>query len=206
MTGYLKLCLAVYWLALIGWISALVSAAVSAMNVFPGMDRLPLRLEQFPDYPVAEHPRLAAGKLMDGVFFTVDLLQFAAAPLVLITLAVQLLVFRLPLRRPANVIRTMCIVIAAGLFAYHATSVAPKMNHALRAFWAAAEAGEVTAAQSHRATFNEYHPTADTLLRLELLLLLAAAVASAAALSPAAARPGNTSSSKLETPELLNRR
>ena len=41
-------------------------------------------------------------------------------------------VFRLPLRAPANAIRFVCILGAAGLLAYHVTMLAPTMNRELR--------------------------------------------------------------------------
>lgn len=200
MTGYFKIVNAIYWLALIVWISALISAGVAAMNVFPALDGLPLQLEQYAAYPAGEHPRLAAGRIMEGVFFLVDVLQFIAIPLTILALLAQLLFFRLPLKRISNALRIAAIVIAAGLFACHATMLAPKMNRELRSFWSAAETGRIDEAHAHRNAFNAYHPRADAILRINLLLLLVAAGASAAALTPAAARGETT----LQPPRLLN--
>jgi len=200
MTGYFKIVNVIYWLALIVWISALISAGVAAMNVFPSLDTLPLQLEQYAAYPAGEHPRLAAGRIMEGVFFLVDVLQFIAIPLTVLALLAQLLFFRLPLKRISNAVRAAMIVIAAGLFACHATMLAPKMNRELRSFWSAAETGQVDEAQAHRRAFNAYHPRADAILRINLLLLLVAAGASAAAFTPAPARGDTT----LEQPRLLN--
>ncbi len=199
MHGYLKLCNAVYWLALILWISSLISAGVAAMNVFPTMDSMPLQLEQYAAYPQQAHPRLAAGKIMDGVFFVVDMLQFVAIPFLGIMLILQFTVFRMPLKRLSNVIRTTCIVAAALLFAFHATMLAPKMNRELRAYWTAAEAGMIDEARQHRHAFNQKHPTADLALRVDLLLLVIAAATSAAALGPSS----TGSASQLQEPSLL---
>ena len=179
---------------------ALISAGVAAMNVFPALDALPLELEQYAAYPAGEHPRLAAGRIMEGVFFLVDVLQFIAIPLTVLALLAQLLIFRLPVKRISNAVRTAMIVIAAGLFAWHATMLAPKMNRELRSFWSAAETGQVDEAQAHRRAFNAYHPRADAILRTNLLLLLVAAGTSAAAFTPEAARGETT----LQPPRLLN--
>jgi len=202
MTGYLKLCVSLYWLALVGWISALVSAAISAMNVFPTLDAAPVVLTDHAAFPDAEHGRLVAGRIMDGVFFTVDLLQIGAAPLAVLTLLLQIFVFRLPLRAPSNVIRLVCVLGAAGLFTYHATMLAPTMNRELRQFWAAAADGDLDEAATRRAAFNELHPTARMIQQTSLLLLIGAVVASAAALTPTPA----ATRSRLETPELARPR
>ena len=201
MHGYFKIVNTVYWLALILWISALISAAVAAMNVFGSLNDMPLELEQYGAYPAAEHPRLAAGRIMEGVFFLVDLLQFIAVPLVAAALIAQVTIFRLSLKRPANTIRTACIVLAAGIFAYHAIMLAPGMNRELRAYWAAAEAGQVEQAHAHRTAFNADHPRADALLRLNLVLLLVAAASSAAAFSPT----GGRRAGHLQTPHLARK-
>jgi hypothetical protein len=202
MNSYLKLCNVLHWFGLILWISALVSAAVAAMNVFGTLDKMSLTLERYAAFPAEDHARLAAGHIMEGVFFTVDLLQFIAAPLVVITLLLQLTVFRMRWRRPANLVRVIALIIAGGLFAYHATMIAPTMNRELRAFWAAAEAGDVDEANAHRAAFNAYHPTADAMLRLNLLLVMLGAGASAVALSTTGAR---SAADALEKPGLLVR-
>jgi hypothetical protein len=198
MTGGRAICLVIYWLALTLWISALVSAAVAAMNVFPTMtaERLPLRLDEYAALPTTEHPRIAAGVVMNGVFATIDVMQFIAIPIALLALVAQLTIFATPGRRAADWIRTGAAFAAAGLFAYHASSLAPKMNHALNAFWSAAKAGDIEAARTERAAFNELHPTADAILRADLLLLLVAAGASAIALAPVTRMP------RLEIPEL----
>jgi len=192
--AYHAFCNVIHAFALILWIAALVSAAVAAMNVFPITDSMDLVLERYANYPVEEHRRIAAGQIMDGVFFTVDLLQFVAAPLALLTLLAQFTVFRVPgsapWRRPTHLLRGACIVLAAALFAGHAMLLAPKMNADLRAYWTAAEAGDVETAREHRASFNRRHPKADMILRADLLLVVAAAVAGTIALGSASPRAG----------------
>jgi len=202
MRGYRNVVNIIYWLALTIWIAALISAAVAAMNVFPTLDETVLTLERYAEYPEAEHPRLLAGRIMERVFFLVDLLQFGAAPVAVLALLVQVFVFGMPLRRAGHIIRAGCIVAAAGLLTYHATLLAPGMNRELRAYWAAAEAGEIEAARARREAFNAYHPRADAVLRLNLLLLLVAVGASAAAWAPTDAARRE----RLETPKLAKSR
>ncbi len=199
MTGYLKICTAVYWIGLTVWFSALVTATIAAAHVFATLGAMPMQLERYAAYPAEEHGRLAGGHVMDGVFFTVDLLQFAAIPLTVLALLAQLTIFKLPVRSPANLVRTICVLGAAGLFAAHATMLAPKMNHELRARWAAAEAGDVAASRAHQGVFSEQHRVAESILGATGLLLVVAVGASAAAFVPAAAGP----SPSLPEPRLL---
>ncbi len=180
----LKLCNIAYWMALTMWVSALSAAAIAAGNVFGTMPRLGVTLERYKAVPPDEHWRLAAGKIMEGVFFTVDLFQFVAAPLTLVTLLLQLTLFRMPARTPSNWIRTACLVLAMLLFGYHVTAIGPRMNRELHEYWRSAEAGDLLAAESHRAAFNADHPIAMRLLQANLILVMIGIGASAVALGP----------------------
>ena len=137
---------------------------------------------------------------MEGVFFVVDLVQFVVIPLVVVTLLLQLTIFRMPLKRPANAIRTFCVLVATVLFAFHASVLAPSMNRELRAYWKAAQADEIEQAQSHLAMFNEKHPTANMLLQTNLVLVLVAIASTASALGPVSNRRRH-----FESPALLKR-
>ena len=150
MQGYFKICNAVYWVSLAVWLAALVAAGVAAANVFGTLGETPLRLEQYAAYPAQEHARLAAGLIMESVFFTVDLIQFVAIPLTVLMLVAQLSVFGMPLKSVANLGRALCIVIAAGMFVFHATAVAPKMNRPPRSGVRGVPVPH-RSAQSHRA-------------------------------------------------------
>lgn len=198
--GYLKLCNAVYWLALTMWIAALASAGIAAMNVFGTLQAMPIRLERFSALPLEAHGRIAAGQIMEGVFFTVDVIQFVAAPLTVLMLLAQLAIFRLPLRSPSNLIRTVCVLGAACVLAFHAVMLAPAMNRHLRQYWRSAEAGDLAVAHSHLDQFNDRHVVANRLLQANLVLLVIGVAASAAALGPARPR------SDLHIPALLRMR
>ncbi len=209
MQGLFKLCNGVYWLALALWLALLVAAGVSAVAVFSTLGEMDLSWSQYEafqpdqsDMPYA-HAHLAAGHILEPVFTLVDIVQFAVIPLLIITLVLQLTVFKLGFRRPANLIRVTCIVLASGLFAIHAFTRAPQMNRDLNAYWKAAEQGDIATALEHRAAFNRRHPTAEAVLNVTLLLVVVATVASAIAMTPDPPR-GRTSG--LQTPYLASRR
>ncbi len=201
MSMPLRLCLIAYWTALAMWLSVLVTAGISATMVFGGLPGTSMVLEQFESYPYAEHGRIAAGLVMSDIFFAVDFVQFVAVPLTLITLVLQVAVFGAPWRRPANLVRGGCLLVAGILFAGYAILLAPSLNGELRLFWAAAEAGDTNAAMQHRELFGAGHATASLILKTNLLLVLAGLAASAVAPAPTPApRP------ELDTPLLATNR
>ena len=181
----LRLCLVVYWLGLAAWFSGLVTAGIAASMVFGRLPGMSMQLQRFQPYPVDEHGTIAAGLVMADVFFAVDVVQFIAIPLVVITLVLQLAVFGVPARRPSNVIRASCILVAAALFAWYALLLAPSLNSELRLFWQAAETADLDAAQRHREIFRAGHATARHILEANMLLVLISLAASALALGPA---------------------
>ncbi len=188
-------CLAVYWLSLAAWLAALVTAAVSAAQVFGNLPGMSLTLQRFAAYPDQEHGRLAAGLVMAEIFFTADVVQMVAAPLTLVALGLQLTVMGLPWRRPANLLRGGLVVLAAGLFGFYAVAMAPGLNRTLRRYWEAAEAGDTTEAMMLHKQFGIDHGVAEMILTTNLLLVAGAIVASAIALAPVTAP-------RLETPDL----
>ena len=209
MQSLFKLCNAVYWLALTAWLAVLVTAGVSAIAVFTTLGEMDVSLSAYAAFEPDEsevpnaHAHLAAGHVLEPVFTFVDYVQFAMIPLIFITLVAQFTVFKQKIRRPANLIRTGCIVIAAGLFAFHAFARAPQMNRDLQDYWAAAQQGDLATALKHREAFNRRHPTAEAVLNATLLLVVVATVASAIAMTPALPR-GRTSA--LQTPFLASKR
>jgi hypothetical protein len=175
---------AIYWCGLALWVSAIASAAVAAMSVFPTLDAFGIWLDAYPAYPGEEHGRLLAGHIMDGVFRTADRMQAVAACLVVLPLMWQLVSRRVPQRPIANGLRAVAVGLTVSILAVHLFVLAPRMNDHLNAFRSAARAGDAAAAASERAAFNELHPVADGLLRANLGLILVTIVASAFALRP----------------------
>lgn len=195
----------VYWLSLTLWISAIIAGAIAAVSVFGKLPEMSIRLDDFAAYQPSDDPhaqgRIAAGMVMERLFWIVDMIQFVAAPLLAVTLVMQLIAGRGAAKTPANLIRTMCVVIAIGTFAWQSALLTPEMNRELRAYWAAAKAGQLEAAQRHKAAFDADHPRATLLYDIRLLTLLAALVASAAMTAPPT--DSRSPQTQLQSPRLL---
>jgi hypothetical protein len=198
------LCNTIYWLALTVWIAILVAAGVAAASTFAILPDLGVSLAPFAAYPEAEHGRIAAGHVMEPVFAFVDVVQFGAAPVVLLMVLLQHLVFRVPSRRVLAGLRVVAIAGAAALLAYRALALAPEMNRDLRIYWEAAEAGDVVRAEEHRARFDAAHPTASRLISSTLGLLVIALLASPATLAPV--RGAEPDRPRLQEPDLARSR
>ena len=171
-----------WWFGLVLWMTALGTAATSAMNVFPAMRELNPTLPDYALAPIAEHGRYGAGEIMDGVFFTVDLMQFSAVLLCAISTALLVIprVRRtIAMRRPANRIRLGAVGFAAACFLFYAGTIAPGMNRTLRLQWDAAKAGDMEKATQLRDAFDADHQRSDFIFKLSLIGILVAIPASA---------------------------
>jgi hypothetical protein len=195
----LKCCNVFYWLALTVWVSVLASGAVAAAGVFGKLTQLDVTLGAFSQYDPSAHGRLVAGMVMEPIFTFIDLMQFLAGAIVVLALLAQVTVFGMPLRRAANAMRILCIAAAATLLIIRAAIITPSMNHELRAYWAAAQAGNEEAAQSHRAAFDAKHPVVTTMFQATMILLLIAVAASAVALGPQRPRSAQVQMPRLFT-------
>lgn len=208
MQSLFKLCNMVYFLALAIWLSVLVSAGIAAGSAFGVLNKMDISIAKYSEFLPDEavipnaHSNLAAGHVLEPVFFITSAAQFVAIPLVLLTLAVQLLVFKQYKNKSSNIIRTVCIIISAGLFAYHAFAITPLMNRDLRNYWQSAEAGDIQAAITHRQGLLSRHDTATNILTSTLLLVLIATAASAATMTPLLIRQ---TASNLQTPQLAEK-
>ena len=151
----------------------------------------------------AANTNAVVGDAPAGDSVAADLIQFVAIPLAVLTLVAQLALFRLPITSAANLVRTICVLAGAALFAYHATALAPNMNRELRDRWAAAEGGDVAEARAHERAFNERHPRAEAVHRTSLILVVVAVCASAVALGPGRREDPPP---VLAEPELLSKR
>ena len=180
--GIATACNTIYWLALTVWVGALIAAGTAAAATFRILPSMDLILPRFRAFPGDEHGRIAAGMVMEPLFTFVDVVQIAAAAIVVTMVAIQWLLLEDGRRRLLNLLRVACVLLAAALLAYRAVAVTPDMNRDLRAYWAAAEAGDVEVAAAHRADFDAAHGGASDLFAATLALLVAAVLASPAAL------------------------
>jgi hypothetical protein len=203
MSLMVRLATVTHWAALALWIAAIVAAGVAAIGVFGTLADVRLTVHEYAAFPndANQHGMLAAGRIMERVFFLVDVLQFIAAPLLLASASLEL-VLRLPWSRGrAGVARLVCMATAVATLTYQAVVVSPTMNRELRSYWEHAAAGNVLAAQAHQESFNQLHPRAEMLMNARLALLLIVLVLSAAAGVSTHAPPAN----ELQRPLLRNR-
>ncbi len=203
-TTGLKIANIAYWLLLSLWFGSLVTIGVTAAIAFPTMKGLDPALPTYAAYQ-GEHWQIAAGRIMAQVFFVGDGIQLIALCGVSLITGLHLTVFRQPLNRPANAIRTLLVVVLLGTVAYHTLLLAPRMNANLQLYWSQAElAGEW---EAPKAAFDADHKRAERIMGLNALLLVALVAASAAALTGGGpGREPEETPGGLEEPALLRRR
>lgn len=200
-----KLCNMVYWIALALWLGALMSAGIAAGCTFSVLTKMDISIARYSEFVPDEadipnaHEKLAAGHILEPVFLITNAVQLISIPLVLLTLAAQLFVFNQHKSKFSNFIRTVCIIISAGIFAYHAFALSPPMNRDLRSYWQAAQEGDIQDAKSHRNELLSRHETAKIILSATLLLVLIATAASAVTMTPLTLKQ---SAPILQTPKL----
>jgi hypothetical protein len=172
--------LAVFWLSLTLWVSAVVAAGVTATASFVTLPKQDLTMHDYDGADPDTHGALAAGLVAAPVFRYADIAQVVLAPITTIML-VWLLARSSRPRSIANILRTVCIAAAVGLVAWRVLLIMPVMNRQLEAYHAAAAAGDASLAAQHRASFEMHHPQAARMYNVTLWLLLAAVVTSAMA-------------------------
>jgi hypothetical protein len=201
-----RICAAAHSVALTFWVGLLIAAGVAATGAFATLPDLGISLRGFEGFATgnpADHGRLAAGKMLEAVFSGIDFAQVPLAVIAIAAFAMQLILSGDSWRRPSHIVRLTSMLVAAGLLAVHVSFVAPPMNRELRAYWAAAEAGNSAAAIAHRTVFDEYHPRAERVLQINLLLLFTAVGAAGVS---CVVRKAPLERSDLETPLLARRR
>ena len=189
--GLLKTLAVIHWLALCLWIAAIAAAGVAAVGVFGTMGELRLDVGAYAAFPndANQHAMLAAGRIMERVFFMVDLAQFIAMPLLVIAATVLAILKARGWRGAGAMIRHACLALAVATLVYQAAAINPVMNRELRAYWAGAASGDVPGALDHQQAFNRLHRRAEMLMNARLALLLAALVMLAAASAPRPTQP-----------------
>jgi len=192
-----------FWLGLVLWVSAIVSAGLAAAFAFPTMLEFKVVVPKFMAYEESEHWSIAAGLLMERIFTFTDMVQLVVCLVTVLSLASGYAVGARRFRQPLEMMRAICIAGAALLLAYRVLLFAPEMNRLLNLFWNAAQDGAEEMASMHRADFQAMHPTASRLYGFTLLLLLVSA-AITAWLPPQSTR-GPGLAAMLEDPQLLKK-
>jgi hypothetical protein len=108
--------------------------------------------------------------------------QFVLVPVTLLALVAQLVWAGGRRSTVANVLRSICLAGAAGLFLHRAVNVMPDLNGHLQSYRTAAEGGDLERAATERAAFDVIHPWASDLYQgAAMLLVLAVAISAFAA-------------------------
>lgn len=193
-------------LALLGlWLGALVMTGATAAVVFTEMKSLTPALPAYAAY-TGEHWALAGGRVMQRVFFFADAAQFICGLGAALTLLLSVATFGLSVRRVSTLVRGALVFIAVALAAYAIIGLGPRMNSNLRAYWSAAERGDMEDAARPRAAFDADHPVASAVMSATAAAVLLALIAGAWSVARQGASslpPAPERKSAWEEPELL---
>ena len=164
------------------WLGMIVGAASAAAVIFPTMKTIDARIPGY-EASVADNFRVAGGMVAQKVFLISDLVAFPSAIAAIVTLGVQIVVFRIPVRRPATILRAASLSIALAAFASMLIIVEPALVRASKLHWAAIKAGDSAAIALHKAAVDELHPMASNLMAATALAVLCSLIASVWALA-----------------------
>lgn len=176
----------IYSLVLALWFGGLMMTGLVAAMIFPTMRELGVQLDQFAAFDPTQHWKIAAGAVMEKVFFALDLVQGASVLIIVMLFILQITLLGHRLRSKINLLRGLLIVVLLCTTAWHVLVLAPRMNSNLRQFWTLAESGGVDAtghdAAHYQAAFDADHPTASTSLSTNAILVAGLVGVSAIAL------------------------
>lgn len=202
----------VHVLALSLWFGGLVMSGFVAARTFAIMKDLDPRLASHAAY-TGDHWRLAGGKIANGVFAVMDVVQFVCAFLAGLSFAGLVVTRGVSPRRVWTWIRGIGVSGAMASVMGLLLIVEPQLNTALRVYWKAAAAGNNDEAAKFQKLAGEIHPTASTLMGVTAVAVLVALVGAAWTLGRGAgsvveatdsARPGRAP--EYPEPALLQKR
>ncbi len=166
---------AILAIGLASWLAAIAAAAVSAMNVFGTLGDLPVHTDGYGAFEPSEQSRLIAGRIMNGVFLSVDRMAFAGAAVAAIGF-VLLLITRIGWARPAILFTAICLAVGVSCCVMYAT-LTPDLQALLAERFDAARAGDVERASEIVSQFDPLHERANRLFQVQLIAV-ACAIAS----------------------------
>ncbi|MGP1271979.1 MAG: DUF4149 domain-containing protein [Phycisphaerales bacterium] len=189
------------------WTGAVAMTGAAAAVIFPTVKAIDPTLPAYTEY-AGEHWRLAAGLVAARIFAIGDIVQFIAALVTGVSLAIIALSRSAWATRVTTFFRLVAFGIALLLLAYNLFVLGPRMNGHLTDYWTAARAGQNEQAERARNAFMDDHgPATNTLAGtvLATLVLTAVGVASVsrAARSDVAGPPREGAP---EPPALLRRK
>jgi hypothetical protein len=186
---------AIWWLALVAWVAAIIAPAAAAMTAFPRLPELEVAIPStqafFADDPNAAG-RFVAGYVTNPIFLAADSVRLVVA--CLLGAIVLLSRGRIVGRGPAGVLAIVAVGIACVLLAISLTTVATPLAEALELWRTAVFAGDHAAASTAKAAFDPLHERASTLMTSELGCVLVAIALAGAASASSASEPARQES------------
>lgn len=173
-----------YWILVAIWFGALVMTGTVAAIIFPALKSLDVNIPSYSQagYTV-DHWAIAAGHVMERVFFAYDLIQILSCTGIVVFTVCHFVIFKLPFRKCVNIIRWVSLSLLVVTVCWNTFVVAPRMNHNLRQHWDYALQGDVDNAIIHKEAFNSDHPQARFLMECNVFLLATLIIASAFSLA-----------------------
>ena len=172
-----RICESLHLTALGIWLGAVIMAATAAIIVFPTMKRLDPSLPGFAPYP-KDQWLIAGGQVAARVFWACDVVQFAGMLVAGATFAAAAWWFGLSVTRVSTFVRAALLLTLLAVLSYRLGFLEPRMGEALKNFWAAAQGGDVAAADRFKAIFDAGHPMQSRLMVGTAIFVLASLVAS----------------------------
>lgn len=171
--------MALHTAALGMWMGVIVLAAIAAAITFPTLAGLGPTLGRYAAFE-GDHAVLAGGHVMNPIFI---ITAWAALGLWIIA-ALAMGMSRPPVRLRATVIRQVLLGLALGTVVWQLAVLNPRMQGSLGEYRRAAEAGNTTAAQTARDTFDDLHPQASFLIAAQLFTVAGALMLAIVASGP----------------------
>ncbi len=203
MRNWRSLCETIHLTALGVWLAGLVMAGGAAAVLFPTLRDLDPSLPAYSAYG-GKHWQIAGGVIGQRLFFIADIIGLGAVIIAMLTLTI-LVRLGLARGRPSSYLRGVGLVVAFLAFAWNLFMVSPGMNSSLRAYRAAAQAGQHDEAAAFKTTFDDLHPRAGNLLALTAGGVFVAFVCGLWSVTTEPTDRGRPARSSLEEPKLLRK-
>ncbi|MEZ6243677.1 MAG: hypothetical protein R3B57_11625 [Phycisphaerales bacterium] len=201
-TGH-RLCETIHLAAAGIWLGVLFMSGGVAAIIFKTTPRLSPHLGAFDTY-TGDHARLAAGYIQNEVFKLTDVTQFVAALVCLGSMIALIAAYKMPLRSIVGAVRLIALMLALSALSYYMLILTPRMSENLRAFYAAAAAGENETAETFRLAFDADHPAATNSFAVVTIGVLVVFISGLWSVTGSARReaPARARRSELEEPAL----
>lgn len=180
---------AAWWLALTGWIAALIAPGAAAISAFTALPALGVEVPSYAAF-FADDPdgagRLAAGFVTHPIFLMADRVQLILAGVVMLLVLFQRGIPCGDGGRGHRLVCGLALLSAMGCLAWYLLFVSPPLATSLADWRSAALADDASAASTAYTVFDPLHKTAERLMTAILgsLLILVAACGFRAGANP----------------------